>query len=234
MDMRRTKRIAGSLVALTMLATGVAEAKPEGAGVFFGVGGGQSTYDQDRADYDFIARDAFFDAGLPIVSLQSDLDDSDSTLAVFGGYRFNRYIAVEGGYLNLGEVTYTGNATFRVGFFATAPGTVRVTAGAQGAYVSALGSLPITRFWEVYGRGGFLVEETEVEATATVVGVTASADESTSGVDAILGVGTAFHAGKHVSIRVEYQRFIAVDDDYEEDTAETNANVFNLGVVFRF
>lgn len=123
-----TRRIAGSLAALAMLLAGVAEAKPQGAGVFFGIGGGSATYDQDRGDYDLIARDAFSGAGLPIVSLQSQLDDSDSTLAVFGGYRFNRYIAVEGGYLDLGEVTYSANATFLANFFSVVPGTVRVTA----------------------------------------------------------------------------------------------------------
>jgi OmpA-OmpF porin, OOP family len=232
--MQGTTWIAGALGALALLAAGGAEAKPEGAGVFFGVGGGSATYDQDRSDYDFISRDAFASNGLPIVSLQSDLDDSDSTLAVFGGYRFNRYIAVEGGYLDLGEVTYTGNATFRVGFFATVPGTIKTTAGAKGGYVSALGSLPITGFWDVYGRAGFLVEETKVEATASIAGTTVSADESESAVDSILGLGTAFHFGKHVSLRLEYQRFISIDDNYEEETAETNADVFNLGVVFRF
>jgi len=82
--MDRTKRITGSLAALTILAAGVAEAKPLGAGVFFGVGGGSSTYDQDKSDYDFISRDAFSDAGLPIISLQSELDDSDSGWAGTG------------------------------------------------------------------------------------------------------------------------------------------------------
>lgn len=109
-----------------------------------------------------------------------------------------------------------------------------MTAGAKGGYLSAVGSLPVTGFWEIYGRAGFLLEETTVKATGTVTGITASAEESESRVDSIIGVGTALHAGKHVSIRLEYQRFIAIDDNYEEETAETNADVFNLGVVFRF
>lgn len=232
--MQRTPRTAGMFAALAMLAAGVAEAKPVGAGVFFGVGGGSSTYDQDKSDYDFITRDAFASNGAPVVSLQSSLDDSDTTLSVFGGYRFNRYIAVEGGYLDLGEVTYTGNATFRVGFFSTLPGTIKATSGAKGGYVSALGSLPITGFWELYGRAGFLVEETKIKVTGTFVGTNVSAEESESAVDTILGVGTAFHAGRHVTIRLEYSRFIAIDDNYEEETGETNADVFNLGVAFRF
>src|SRR5512138_3771878 len=78
-SMRETKWIVRSLAALIFLAAGVAEAKPEGAGVFFGVGGGSSTYDQDRGDFDSIARNAFAGAGLPVVSLQSQLDDSDNT-----------------------------------------------------------------------------------------------------------------------------------------------------------
>src|SRR5688572_8622553 len=118
--MQTMKRVrAGCLLAIATLVAGVAEAAPEGAGVFFGVSGGSITYDQDSRDYELVAREAFLESGLLITSLRSSFDDSDTTFAVFGGYRFNRYIAVEGGYLDLGEVTYSGTGTFRLNFFQT-------------------------------------------------------------------------------------------------------------------
>jgi OmpA-OmpF porin, OOP family len=236
-SMRTTKRFMGSLAALAFLAAGIAEAKPQGAGVFFGIGGGSSTYDQDKGDFDLISRDAFGGAGLPIVSLQSELDDSDTTLSVFGGYRFTRYISVEAGYLDLGDLTYNGNATFRRNFFSIVPGSVRLTANTKGGYVTALGSLPITGVWEIYGRAGFFVEVTDVSATATVAGITATEDDSATAVDSILGIGTAFHFGEHFSVRLDYQRLIALDDNYyddEDEVAGTDANIFNLNAVFRF
>jgi OmpA-OmpF porin, OOP family len=233
--MQRAKWISGvSLCAIAMMTAGVAQGAPQGAGVFFGVSGGEVTYDQEQRDYGFIVQEAFFDNGLILQTQSSSFDDSDSQFAVFGGYRFNRYIAVEAGYVDLGEVTYTSAGLFRLGFFGTIAGNLKVTAGARGGYVSALGSLPIVPAWEVYGRAGFLVERTEVEVTGTFGTVTTTAEESTDGVDSILGVGTAVHFGEHVSLRAEYQRFIAIDDDYYEDTAETNADVFSLGVVVRF
>jgi OmpA-OmpF porin, OOP family len=235
--MRKIKPITGSLAVLALSAAGIAEAKPQGAGAFFGIGGGSSTYDEDKSDFDFIARDAFAGAGLPIVSLQSELDDSDSMFSVFGGYRFNRYIAVEAGYIDLGDITYNGNGTFRRTFLSTVPGNIRLTASTKGGYVNALGSLPITGFWEIYGRAGFLVEVKDVTATATVAGFTATEDDSAAAADWALGIGTAFHLGEHFSIRLDYQRLIALDDNYYEDDDEragTDANLLNLGAVLRF
>src|SRR5207342_2946038 len=47
--------------------------------------------------------------GLTMTSI--DDDDKDTGYKLFGGYKFNKYFAVEGGYFNLGKFGFTANTT---------------------------------------------------------------------------------------------------------------------------
>src|SRR5687768_9155571 len=63
------------------------------------------------------------------------VDGKDTGFKVFGGYMFNRHFGVEGAYVDLGEVSYSGD------FFG-----LPVTGGkveVSGFNVAALGSYPI-------------------------------------------------------------------------------------------
>jgi OmpA-OmpF porin, OOP family len=216
--------------ALLLAAATTANARPEGAGFYIGASGGQAKYDQDRSDFDSIVFDAFSSNGVPVLSLRSDFDDADNTFAVFAGYRFNRYVAVEGGYVDLGELVYTANATVLGG--GPTPADIRVTVGAKGPLVSGMGIWPINDVWEVYGRAGLVVSSTDVKVTIRLFNFSDTVPESKTSVDSMIGLGTAVHFGDRVSLRLEYQRFGAVGD--EDTTGETNIDLINLGVVARF
>ena len=225
------KWIAPFVLASGLIAASTAHARPEGAGFYFGGSGGQSSFDQDREDLDLVVFESFGGAGLPVFNVRGDLDDSDNNFTGFAGYRFNRYVAVEGGYTDLGEITYNASISALNGL-SIVPGTMQFTASSKGAFVNGMGIWPITKIWEVYGRGGFYVSDTQVSATARIGSNTSTATESSTSVDAMIGLGTALHLGQHLLVRLEYQRFGAVGD--EDTTGETDVDAFNLGLVIRF
>ena len=86
---------------------------------------------------------------------QVSLDDQDTAFAILGGYRWNRYLALEAGFSKFGSVTYTSRATgdypLDSGFFNTT-----VESQTSGFTVAALGTLPLTRDWELFAGGGAL------------------------------------------------------------------------------
>jgi OmpA-OmpF porin, OOP family len=76
-------------------------------------------------------------------------DDLDSAWKLFGGYRFNRYFAVEASYVDWGKVTATGATGARA-------------AADQHSYgIAALGSLQIGPQFSVFGKLGLLRTEQE-------------------------------------------------------------------------
>jgi OmpA-OmpF porin, OOP family len=216
---------------LLLAVAGTANAAPKGAGFYIGASGGQAKYaEQDRDDFDDIVFDAFSSNGVPVLSVQSDLDDADNTLGVFAGYRFNRYVAVEAGYVDLGELDYTADVIVLSG--GMQPADVGVTVGVKGPLVSGMGIWPINDVWEVYGRAGLIVSSTEIKVRIQLFGFSDTVPESKTSVDSMIGLGTAVHLGERVSLRLEYQRFGAVGD--EDTTGETNIDVVNLGILARF
>lgn len=210
------------------------EAKPEDGGFYFGASGGTVRYWYNTTDYDFIARRAFKDTGLPIVSLSPHLDKSDSAFSVFGGFRFNRFIAVEGAFTDLGRAKYTADAVLLVNS-TSQPGIVRVTTHERGGMVTATGIWPITDVWELYGRAGLFLDRGQIRKTAEAAGARTSLEETNRSADAIIGIGAAWHAAERVSVRLEYQRIAAgFSDDSYQSSGEKSADVISLGVLLRF
>ena len=144
------------------------------------------------------------------------VDGKDTGFKVFGGYMFNRHFGVEGAYVNLGEVSYSGD------FFG-----LPVTGGkveVSGFNVAALGSYPITEQFSVFGKIGLFIWE--VEASDTTGGVPFSAKED--GTDISFGVGLGYNFTRNLGVRLEWERFKV------EAVSKADADLISLGVVWRF
>jgi OOP family OmpA-OmpF porin len=135
-------------------------------------------------------------------------DEKDTAWKVLGGYQFNRNLAVELGYANLGEVSASGAGT-------------TVTAEATAWDLVAVGSLPLMDQLSVYGKIGLF--RADVELSSNVPGV--SGDDSESGLT--FGVGLRFDVMRNLGLRLEWQRYQEIDDD-------TDVDVLSLGVIWRF
>jgi OmpA-OmpF porin, OOP family len=173
----------------------------------------------------------------------STLDDSLSVWGVQIGYRWNKYVALELGYANLGQGTYSLPGTLDI--------TIETDAGvfqnvvpvpferamqftSSGPTVTALGIFPLGSQVELHGRAGLYLADTRVtnriRATDEMENISHRRVDA-SETELLGGVGATWNATESFSVRVEYQRFFDVGG--ETKTGESDVDVFNLSVVFR-
>lgn len=101
----------------------------------------------------------------------------DTGYKLYGGYQFNRYFGLEGGYFDLGKVSdATGNANGR------------------GLFLDAVGTFPLTPSWSLLGSAGYSQARFK----------TSAGDDSSPGFK--LGAGVQYDFTKQVAMRVQYER----------------------------
>ena len=151
-------------------------------------------------------------------------DDSDDTaFKIFGGYKFNKNFALEGGYFNLGQFGYTAT---------TVPaGTLSGTIKLKGLNLDAVGILPITEKFSAFGRVG--VNYAEAKDNFSSSGAVATpTDPSPSKRDANYkaGLGLQYDLTETVGLRGEWERY-RINDAVGNDG---DINMYSLGVVVMF
>jgi OmpA-OmpF porin, OOP family len=133
-------------------------------------------------------------------------DDKDSTWKLFGGYRFNRYFAVEGSYVDWGEVT------------ATTTTGARVAADQHSYGIAAVGSLQVGPQFTVFGKLGLLRTEQETKRI-TPSPLTLTRKE----IELHYGLGVKYSVAKNWGLRAEW-----------ENTDKLEVQMLSLGVEFTF
>lgn len=219
--------VVGSL-GVAMAAPVAAEVQP---GWYVGVSPGQASYDVSQDDLDEIVIDAFASAGAPIISGTSSLDDSDTAWSIFGGYRFNPYLAVEVGYVDLGSAEYRSSGTVNLSGSVT-PASFNMDFSSTGFTVATLGSLPLGEMFDVHARLGIFFSDMEIDMSTTIGTGSASDQLSASSEDVFYGLGAAWHFGGNWSLSGDWQRYDAVGD--EEETGEGDIDVLSLSLAYKF
>lgn len=187
------------VVASALALSGLLAATQASAQAFVGASIGQSDVDEDIT------------AGL--ITSGRQVDSKDNAFKVFGGYMFNRHFGVEGAYVDLGEVSYSGS----FGSAAVNGGKVETT----GFNVAALGSYPVTEAFSVFGKIGLFIWE--AEASDTTGGVPFS--QKTDGTDISFGLGLNYQFTRNLGVRGEWERF---------KLDEADADLISVGIVWRF
>jgi len=134
---------------------------------------------------------------LPFVRIQPALDDVDdvgidfsdssNAMKVFGGWRFNRFFALQADYVDFGD--QSGRVATSV-----SPATNDV----QGISPSVVGTLPIGPV-ELFGRAGFMIYEVDMNLTGGRI-----IDES--GTDMVWSGGLGLDIGDRLNLRLEYEK----------------------------
>jgi OmpA-like transmembrane domain len=178
---------------------------------------GEVTKESDRGEFDTFATDVHTFVRFTPTSDQRSFDDSDLGFAIIVGYRFTPHLALEGSYSRLGTVSHVSQAS---GNFPMDAGTVRssVESETSGFTVSALGVLPLTRDWEVFGRAGALFATNEIKIALTFrgevfvnpVGENLSESLTESSNDYFAGIGLGRRIFEIYDVRLEYQRLFDV------------------------
>ncbi len=211
--------LAALMSAAAVFASSAAAAEPDGSGVYLGLGAGlgHASIDQGNINASLISVGA--------TSATTSTDEKSVAYKVFLGYSFNRYIAIEGGYFNLGKFSFNSTVT--------PPGTLSGEIKTYGFNLDAVASLPLTKTFSIFGRGGVQNAKSTVNYTGTgsVVVLTPQTSESKTSWDA--GAGVAFEFAKNrVGVRVEWNVYRVPDGTGTNNTS--NVNVFGLSVYSRF
>jgi opacity protein-like surface antigen len=161
----------------------------------------------------------------PVLWLPGD-DNEGTAWAVSGGYRFNRYLAVEASYVNLGTL----EATHRLSTLSSPGGgtlTFQRELETTGPALAAFGILPLTESWELYVRAGILFADSELTTRFNGSARSTSFDSEPT----TLGAGAQFDWADHWSARLEFQRSFDVGGD--DVASEADVDGVSLSFLYR-
>jgi OmpA-OmpF porin, OOP family len=240
--MNRPSRLAAGMTIAALALTWGSAAQAETEGWYFGLSGGLTTADLSRNDLDQDFVDGFSQAFFEVTGafpdaafVDSELDDSDKGWGVHIGYRINRYVAAEVGYMNLGEFNYANQVQLQVlGTTFVFNSDARLTAQG-GPFASVLGMFPINERFDVHVRGGLLLSDTRFRMRSVAVMpdvpesfISEETDDSDK--DFFAGLGATWNINESYSLRVEYQRFLDVGAD---SVGEQDIDLISAALLFR-
>jgi OOP family OmpA-OmpF porin len=147
-------------------------------------------------------------ADFPDCSISTTCDDKDTGFKIFGGYRFNQNFALEGGYADLGESTFS------------IPGFASGSAEATTILLHAVGMIPLNPQFSIFGKAG--LHRWDAKESGLILGVPFS--ESDDGIDITFGAGVQANFGRF-SLRLEWERY---------DVDSSDADFFGLSGILHF
>jgi OOP family OmpA-OmpF porin len=145
-------------------------------------------------------------AGLLGAGLQTStmsLDESDTAFKLIGGYQFNRYLAVEGGYFDLGKFGFTST---------TRPaGTLSGQIKLRGFNLDLVGTLPLSERFAVIGRVGAQVARASDSFSGTGAVQILGPNPSKRDTSYKVGLGLQYEVSPSFLVRAEAERY-RIDD----------------------
>lgn len=207
--------------AAVLLVSGLASA--QGTGWYGGVSVGQASVDLDHVSRDFAAE--VEDAGIPVVSASED--DSHMVYKLFLGYKYTPNFAIEAGYADLGK--YDAKV---VGDVFGLPLDVRGEVKSKAVFIDAVGMLPLTPEFSMFGKVGAAYARTKARASMEFLGERLSDSDSDSEYVPKAGFGAEYALTKTIALRAEYERYFDVGD--EDDTGESDVDFWSVGLKFGF
>ena len=146
----------------------------------------------------------------------------DTGYKIFGGYQFNPNFALEGGYFNLGRFGYTAT-TVPAG---TLNGTIRL----QGVNLDAVGILPMTEKFSMFGRAGLDYAQARDNFTGTGLVSVLNPNPSKNQLNYKLGLGLQYAFTESLGLRLETERY-RINDAVGN---HGDIDLVSLGLVYRF
>lgn len=170
-------------------------------------------------------------ANLGITAFSSTYDGRDTTYKLQGGYRFNRHVAIEGGYANLGKYTYDAASTAPL--VATRHGVGKI----DGWNLGVVGSLPLGAQFAVLGKLGVVGYKIDFHCDGTGIAC-ANPNRKDSGTALTYGLGADWNFSGNWFARAEYDVARKVgtrfDFDGSNGTSQADVRTASVGVGYRF
>lgn len=202
------------LAVLTAIASPIAVAGD--AGWYAGIGAGQTKAKIDDAKI----ISGLLGNGFTTTSISND--DSDTGYKIFSGYQFNRNFALEGGYFDLGKFGFTAN---------TVPlGTLNGTIKLRGFNLDAIGTLPLTDKFSVFGRVGLNHAQARDSFTGTGLVYVADPNPSKRETNLKVGLGAQYNFTDALGMRLEAERY-RINDAVRD---KGDIDLVSVSLVYRF
>ena len=224
-----------AIIAFIVLAgsVGTGTARAAQLGIYAGISYSMVDKDSNRSDYANEALAIYNAFGFTPQTSTASFDAKDSSYGFVVGWRLTEHIALEGGYMDLGDVSYRDRST---GLFDNTPPAENwaqnVETSTSGITFSALGILPLSYRWEVFLRGGVMISNSE-ESVFITDGIGSEKLRATqSGFDLFAGAGVSFSIAEIYNVRLEYGRVFDAGDDSTLDEADVDMATLNVTVSF--
>ena len=215
--------------AATILATSVclafsgavlAQGAPKAQGFYIYGAIGQSSVDLGKGDIDASL------VSVGVTGLSSSADETDVGYKIFGGYMFNKYLALEAGWVDLGKFAYTASFTGPVA------GAAKAEIKASGFTIAAVGTLPVTDSFGLFVKAGTIDAKLSASGVATGSGTTWSGSDSDTSWKGNFGIGATYSFNPNLAVRAEWERFRKLGD--KNTTGEGDVDLLSVGLRYTF
>jgi len=197
-----------------VVSSGVHAQSADKAGWYAGIDLGRSRLGMNSSDVD----GALANQG---VAGSSSIDNTGTAYGVNGGYRFNRYFALEGAYERLGSFDYSSN---------TGSDTISGKFKANALSLSGVGIYPLSPAWSVYGKAGLARTDATLEA-CSASGATPIDNSSHTGTGLLVGAGVTYDFDHAFYANAGWDRYAKVGD---YSTGSGPIDLYMVGVGMRF
>ena len=212
----KTARGSGKLAMAVLVALASPFAIADDSGWYVGVNGGRSKakIDDPRITSNLLG------AGFSSVSISDR--NNDTGYKVFGGYQFNRYFAIEGGYFDLGKFGMTAT-TVPAGTFS---GDIRL----KGPNIDLVGIIPITEKFSAFARVGANYAQAKDVFSGTGAVIVRNPNRDKREANVKYGGGLQYAINNNVGLRLEMERY-RINDAVGN---KGDIDLVSLGLVIRF
>jgi OOP family OmpA-OmpF porin len=155
------------------------------------------------------------------IASATSLDQTDTAFGVNGGYRFNRYFALEGAYARLGSFDYSAP---------TGTDTIDGKFKASALSLAGVGIYPLSPQWSLYGKAGLARTDAKLEASSES-GATPTENTSHTGTGLLVGAGVTYDFDGGFFAKAGWDRYSKVGDS---TTGSGPIDLYLLGVGMRF
>jgi len=158
--------------------------------------------------------------GFDVTSI--DEDKRDQGYKLYAGYQFSPYIALEGGYFDLGDFKFMANTLPQTDF----SGRTEL----QGWNLDLVGTLPLTERFSAFARLGVTQNKSETRFSSNGLINTAGYNDDDSYTKHKYGLGVQYQLSPAFTLRLEAERYRM------DDLVGNNGDIdlYSLGIVYRF
>lgn len=167
-----------------------------------------------------------FNAGRAGQKLNADEEGSlkaNSTgYKLYGGYEFNQYFGVQGGYIDMGKAKeayafddVTGNGSSKV----------------KSLYIAATASLPVNDQFSIFGKLGVSRNRVRLSDNWLQSGIAHYESVSVTRTKRLVGIGAAYKFTKNLTAVAEYEDFGRL---VKGEGADLKARMLSIGVRYHF